>query len=204
MSFTATHNHGNPPSCGCREYCDGPYLYVRLIFSARGCQSRHQPVLRARESILPGIPLAPLGPMARRREPRGRERRGGTGRARERQPSGKRRGQQDPSHRPRRPDRYHKAPRPKGSPRRPLELKGTGGEVGLDGKLRVNLGPADVKTVGELIHRGGAEVVTNRNEPVGRVEAVVGTVQRPIAIVRLHPEARAMADRLSGKELFIG
>jgi rRNA processing protein Gar1 len=85
-----------------------------------------------------------------------------------------------------------------------MELKGTGGEIGLDGKLRVKLGAVDVKVVGELTHRGGAHVVTNRNEPVGRVEAVVGTVQRPIAIVRLHPEAKALADRLQGKELFIG
>jgi rRNA processing protein Gar1 len=85
-----------------------------------------------------------------------------------------------------------------------MELKGVGGEVGLDGKLRVQLGAVDVKTVGELTYRGGAEVVTNRNEPVGRVETVVGTIQRPIAIVRLHPEAKTIADRLQGKELFIG
>ena len=85
-----------------------------------------------------------------------------------------------------------------------LELKGIGGEIGLDGKLRVKLGSIDVGSAVELTRGGGAEVVTTRSEPVGRVETVVGTLRNPIAIVRLDREALPDADRLRGKELFLG
>lgn len=77
-------------------------------------------------------------------------------------------------------------------------------DVGLDGMLRVELDPIDLTAAEALTSRGGGEVVTNRGEGLGRVVNVVGTLERPVAIVRIYQDARGLVGKVMGKEVFLG
>lgn len=81
--------------------------------------------------------------------------------------------------------------------------RGLGGEVGLDGLLRVALEPLDMHLVERLQGGRGAEVMHPRGARVGRVREIVGTLQHPIAIVELDADARKAAMELRGRELYI-
>ena len=83
-------------------------------------------------------------------------------------------------------------------------VRGKAGELGLDGKLRVELEAIDLATADHLTGRRGAAVMTPRGDEVGRVETIVGTLKRPTAVVRVHPDARLLASELRGREVFLG
>jgi hypothetical protein len=114
--------------------------------------------------------------------------------------------------RKRRGGRYREGGKPKGRsrreprpvPKRELVSRGKALDVGLDGMLRVELDPLDLKAAGTLTSKGGGQVVTNRGEGLGRVVSVVGTLEHPIAIVKVYPDARRLVRKLMGKEVFLG
>jgi rRNA processing protein Gar1 len=85
-----------------------------------------------------------------------------------------------------------------------VAVPGRVGELGLDGKLRVILPPIDLRVAEALTFRGGADVVTPRGEGIGRVDTIVGTLEHPVALVRLYDEAKRSASALAGKEVFLG
>ena len=76
--------------------------------------------------------------------------------------------------------------------------------MGLDGRLRVDLDPLPLATVEALTRGRGAEVFTPRNERLGTVQGIVGTLERPIAIVRLDRDSRELATMMRGREVFLG
>jgi rRNA processing protein Gar1 len=78
------------------------------------------------------------------------------------------------------------------------------GDLGIDGKLRVDLDPMNLETAGNLTTHGGADVFTPRGDSLGRVVNIVGTLERPIAIVKLDHEVKTGADQLKGREVFLG
>ncbi len=100
----------------------------------------------------------------------------------------------------RRPHRARKAP----SAKREVMARGLAGDLGLDGKLRVDLDPLYLTTAEKLIYGRGAEVYTPRGQTLGNVEGIVGTLDRPIAIVRLHRDSRRTATEMRGREVFLG
>jgi hypothetical protein len=89
-------------------------------------------------------------------------------------------------------------------PKRELVVRGIAGDVGLDGNLRVDLDPIDLKAAETLTYKGGGEVVTNRGDGLGRIASIVGTLERPIAIIRVYPDARNLIVKVRGKEVFLG
>jgi hypothetical protein len=88
--------------------------------------------------------------------------------------------------------------------KREIIATGHAGDVGLDGKLRVELAPLKLQTAEELSRKGGASVMNPKGDTVGRVETVVGTLERPVAIVRVYPEMRKEASQMRGREVFLG
>ena len=84
-----------------------------------------------------------------------------------------------------------------------VRAKGHAGELGLDGHLRVVLGPIDMALAEQLPSKGGAPVLQPRGDRVGRVLSIVGTLQRPVAIVELDGTAREHALALRGREVHI-
>ena len=85
-----------------------------------------------------------------------------------------------------------------------MVAKGKATEVGLDGKLRIEMEPLDLQTASRLSRGKGALVFTPRGERLGSVESVIGTLDRPIAVVRVFPEMRKEASQVGGRELFMG
>ena len=83
-------------------------------------------------------------------------------------------------------------------------VSGRAGEVGLDGMLRVELAPLDLSSARELTGRRRAEVLTSRGDSIGRVESLVGTLERPVAVVKVHPDRRKAVSQLRGREVFLG
>lgn len=75
--------------------------------------------------------------------------------------------------------------------------------MGLDGHLRVWLEPLELQLAEALQARGGAPVVQPRGERVGRIVTVVGTLQRPVAVVELDARAREQAVGLRDRELYV-
>ena len=57
--------------------------------------------------------------------------------------------------------------------------------------------------VEQLTSKGGASVLQPRGDRVGRLLAVVGTLQRPVAIVELDEGAREHSLALRGREVHI-
>ncbi len=82
--------------------------------------------------------------------------------------------------------------------------KGRAAEVGLDGRLRVEMEPLAIDLAARLSRGRGAHVFTPRGDDVGQVETVIGTLDRPIAVVRVHADMRREASEMMGRELFIG
>lgn len=121
-------------------------------------------------------------------------------------PKGQDRGRKGGRYRPKKgPRRYHRrddAP----STEAKLEIIATGhaGDVGLDGKLRVELAPLKLSTAEELSRRKGAAVMNPKGDTVGRVDTVVGTLEHPVAVVRVHPDMRKEASQMRGGEVFLG
>ncbi len=83
-------------------------------------------------------------------------------------------------------------------------VRGLAGEVGLDGDLRVGLDPITLELARELRSKGGARVFEPRGEELGRLTNLVGSLERPIAIVKLEPDARKLATSLRGREVYLG
>ncbi len=109
-----------------------------------------------------------------------------------------------PRHDDRRPKRYPHKGREAPSPKREMVAKGKASEVGLDGKLRVDLDPLDLETAARLSRGKGALVFTPRGDRLGSVESVIGTLDSPIAVVRVFPDMRKEASQARGRELFMG
>ena len=110
---------------------------------------------------------------------------------------GKRHQDAPPKRRPNRARRERTA-------KREIMARGLAGDLGLDGKLRVDLDPLFLSTAEKLIYGRGAEVYTPRGQTLGNVEGIVGTLDRPIAIVRLHRDSRRTATEMRGREVFLG
>jgi len=85
-----------------------------------------------------------------------------------------------------------------------MVAKGRAGEVGLDGRLRVEMEPLAIDLAAKLSRGRGAQVFTPRGEGVGHVEAIIGTLDRPVAVVKIFPDMRREASEMSGRELFLG
>ena len=104
----------------------------------------------------------------------------------------------------RRPKRHtHKAPG-KAPEKRQMLAKGRASEVGLDGKLRIELEPLDLDLATKLSRGRGALVFTPRGDRLGAIESIIGTLDRPIAVVKVFPEMRKEASQAQGRELFMG
>jgi len=82
--------------------------------------------------------------------------------------------------------------------------RGRAAEVGLDGRLRVDMEPVAIDVAARLSRGRGAQVFTPRGQGVGHVETIIGTLDRPIAVVRVHSDMRREASEMTGRELFIG
>jgi hypothetical protein len=85
-----------------------------------------------------------------------------------------------------------------------MVARGRAGDLGHDGMLRVELDPVDMRTAEDLTRGRGAEVFTPRGQSMGNVTGIVGTLERPIVVVRLHPDARRTATEMRGREVFLG
>ena len=103
----------------------------------------------------------------------------------------------------RQPHRTHRT-RKERTAKREIMARGLAGDLGLDGKLRVDLDPLYLSTAEKLIYGRGAEVYTPRGQTLGKVEVIVGTLDRPIAIVRLRSDSRRIATEMRGREVFLG
>ncbi len=116
---------------------------------------------------------------------------------------GKPRGQR-PRSDDRRPKRHpHKRPERR-SEKREIVAKGKASDVGLDGKLRVEMEPLILDTAAKLSRGKGALVFTPRGDRLGSVESIIGTLDRPIAVVKVFPEMRKEASEVQGRELYMG
>ena len=82
--------------------------------------------------------------------------------------------------------------------------KGRASQVGLDGKLRVEMEPLELELAARLSRGKGALVFTPRGDRLGAVESIIGTLDRPIAVVRVFPEMRQETGQVQGRELFMG
>jgi hypothetical protein len=82
--------------------------------------------------------------------------------------------------------------------------KGRASEIGLDGKLRIEVEPLRLEQAARLGRGKGALVFTPRGDRLGAVESVIGTLDRPIAVVKVFPEMRKEASQVQGRELFMG
>ena len=120
-----------------------------------------------------------------------------------RYPKGKPRGQK-----PRDDDRYprgHPHKRPDQRPaKREIVAKGEAADVGLDGKLRIEMEPLKLDIAAELRRGKGALVFTPRGDRLGHVEVIIGTLDRPVAVVRVFSDMRKEASEMQGRELFMG
>ncbi len=103
--------------------------------------------------------------------------------------------------RPRRPP--HKRPDQRPA-KREVVAKGKAADVGLDGKLRIEMEPLDLDIAAQLSRGKGAMVFTPRGDRLGHVESIISTLDRPIAVVRVFPDMRKEASEMQGRELFIG
>ena len=74
----------------------------------------------------------------------------------------------------------------------------------MDGRLRVELDPLDLRLAEDLTRGRGAEVFTPRGQSMGNVTNIVGTLERPVAIVRLHRDAWRTASEIRGREVYLG
>ena len=110
---------------------------------------------------------------------------------------GKRYQDAPPKRRPHRARKEHTA-------KREIMARGLAGDLGLDGKLRVDLDPLYLSTAEKLTNGRGAEVYTPRGQIMGNGEVIVGTLDRPIAIVRLRSDSRRTATEMRGREVFLG
>lgn len=146
---------------------------------------------RVEKALLPRTSLA--ASMAQRRD-KGRRGRYGKGR-----PQGR-----HPRFDERRPKKHpHK--RPDREPaKREMLAKGKASEVGLDGRLRIEMEPVHLELAARLSRGKGALVFTPRGDRLGAVETVIGTLDRPIAVVKVFPEMRKEASQVQGRELFLG
>ena len=75
--------------------------------------------------------------------------------------------------------------------------------MGLDGRLRVEMEPLALAAAEALTRGLGAEVFTPRGESLGTVQGIVGTLERPIVIVRLQRDALELATNIRGREVFL-
>jgi hypothetical protein len=85
-----------------------------------------------------------------------------------------------------------------------MVAKGKASEVGLDGKLRIEMEPLKLDTATMLSRGKGALVFTPRGDRLGAVDSIIGTLDRPIAVVRVFPDMRKEASEVQGRELFMG
>ena len=104
----------------------------------------------------------------------------------------------------RRPQRHTQKAPGKAPAKRQMLAKGRASEVGLDGKLRVELDPLDLEMAARLSRGKGALVFTPRGERLGAIDSVICTLDRPIAVVKVFPEMRKEASQVQGRELFMG
>ncbi len=101
--------------------------------------------------------------------------------------------------------RRHPHKRPETTPpKREMIAKGKAADLGLDGKLRIEMEPLSVDVAARLSRGKGALVYTPRGDRLGQVDAIVGTVDSPIAVVRVFPDMRKEASEVQGRELFMG
>lgn len=109
-----------------------------------------------------------------------------------------------PTHYPKRPQKnYHKPPEQQ-STKREVVAKGQATDLGLDGKLRIEMEPLRLDVAAQLSRGKGAVVFTPRGDRLGQVNSIIGTLDRPIAIVRVFPDMRKEASEVQGRELFLG
>lgn len=109
-----------------------------------------------------------------------------------------------PRYEDRRP-RPHPHKRPDhGSAKREMVAKGNASDIGLDGKLRIDMEPLILDTAARLSRGKGALVFTPRGDRLGHVLSIIGTLDRPIAIVRVFPDMLKEASQMQGRELFLG
>jgi hypothetical protein len=85
-----------------------------------------------------------------------------------------------------------------------MVAKGKATEVGLDGKLRVEMEPLMLEVAADLTRGKGALVLTPRGDRLGNVESIVGNLENPVALVRVFPDMRKEAGSVLGRELFMG
>ena len=103
--------------------------------------------------------------------------------------------------RPRRPP--HKRPDQR-SDKREIVAKGEAADVGLDGKLRIEMEPLKLDIAAQLSRGRGALVFTPRGDRLGHVDVIIGTLDRPVAVVRVFSDMRKEASEMQGRELYIG
>jgi hypothetical protein len=85
-----------------------------------------------------------------------------------------------------------------------MVAKGKATEVGLDGRLRVEMEPLKLEVAADLTRGKGALVLTPRGDRLGFVESIVGNLETPVALVRVFPDMRKEASSVLGRELFMG
>ncbi len=102
------------------------------------------------------------------------------------------------------PRRHQPKERKRPSSKREMLARGLAADLGMDGNLRVELDPLDLRVAEDLTRGRGAEVFTPRGQSMGNVTSIVGTLERPIAIVRLRHDARRAATEIRGREVFLG
>jgi hypothetical protein len=88
--------------------------------------------------------------------------------------------------------------------KREMVAKGKATEMGLDGKLRVEMEPLKLEVAADLTRGKGALVLTPRGDKLGLVESIIGTLESPVAVVRVFPDMRKEASSILGRELFMG
>ena len=62
----------------------------------------------------------------------------------------------------------------------------------------------NLDTAAKLSRGKGALVFTPRGDRLGSVESIIGTLDRPIAVVKVFPEMRKEASEVQGRELYMG
>jgi hypothetical protein len=85
-----------------------------------------------------------------------------------------------------------------------MVAKGKASEVGVDGRLRVEMEPLSLEVAAGLTRGKGALVITPRGDRLGQVESIVGNLKDPVAVVRVFPDMRKEASSVLGRELFMG
>jgi len=88
--------------------------------------------------------------------------------------------------------------------KREVIARGQASDLGLDGKLRIEMEPLRLDTAAQLSRGKGAVVFTPRGDRLGQVNSIIGTLDRPIAIVRVFSDMRKEASEVQGRELFLG